>query len=62
MIRAMKQIPAFKDKQKERIFWESYDTTEYVNMISARNIHFPNLQKTKYESRHYLSCSFKSKV
>ena len=40
----LKPIPVFKNEAEEREFWESHDTTEYLDLSKARRVHFPNLK------------------
>ncbi len=42
----MKKIPDFKNEEEEREFWESHDSTEYLDWNKAQLIVFPNLKKT----------------
>lgn len=39
-----KKIPEFKTEAEERKFWESHDSTEYVDWSQARTASFPNLK------------------
>jgi predicted DNA binding CopG/RHH family protein len=43
---AFKQIPTFKSEDDERAFWETADSTEYVDWSKARPVRFPNLKPT----------------
>ncbi len=45
-MKATKTIPIFKDENEERIFWETHDATEYLEMSQAKRMRFPNLKKT----------------
>ncbi len=45
-MKATKTIPIFKDENEERIFWETHDATEYLEMSQAKRVRFPNLKKT----------------
>jgi len=45
-MKATKTIPTFKDENEERIFWETHDVTEYLDMSQAKRVRFPNLKKT----------------
>ena len=45
-MKATKTIPTFKDENEERIFWETHDATEYLEMSQAKRVRFPNLKKT----------------
>lgn len=44
--RQRKPIPSFRDEQEEREFWETHDTTEYVDWSRGRLVRFPNLKPT----------------
>jgi predicted DNA binding CopG/RHH family protein len=39
-----KKIPEFKTEAEEREFWESHDSTDYVDWSQARPASFPNLK------------------
>lgn len=40
----LKPIPEFESEAQEREFWETHDTTEYVDWSKARFVTFPNLK------------------
>ncbi|MCK5881737.1 MAG: BrnA antitoxin family protein [Sinobacterium sp.] len=40
----LKKIPAFKTEQAEREFWESHDSSEYLDLSKARRAVLPNLK------------------
>ena len=42
--RAPKAMPTFRNEAEERRFWETHDSTEYVDWSSARAVRFPNLK------------------
>lgn len=42
--RALKPIPEFSTEAAERRFWETHDSTEYVNWSQAQFVRFPNLK------------------
>jgi predicted DNA binding CopG/RHH family protein len=44
MPRRLKPVPKFASEAEERRFWESHDSTEYVDWTSARPVTFPNLR------------------
>ena len=44
MAQRLKPIPKFANEAQERRFWESHDTTEYVDWSRARSVSFPNLR------------------
>ncbi len=46
MARKLKAIPKFRTEREEREFWESHDSTEYVDWSKARRVRFPNLKPT----------------
>ena len=39
-----KKMPKFKSEAEERAFWESNDSTEYVDWKQAKRAQFPNLK------------------
>ena len=39
-----KPIPTFATEGQERKFWETHDTTDYVDWRHARRATFPNLK------------------
>jgi len=44
MKRALKPIPKFKTEAEERTFWETHDSTEYMDWSQAQRVRFPNLK------------------
>ena len=40
----LKKMPEFKIEAEERKFWETHDSTEYVDWSQARTASFPNLK------------------
>ncbi len=40
----LKEVPSFKSEQEERAFWETHDTTDYVDWSVAKVAVFPNLK------------------
>jgi predicted DNA binding CopG/RHH family protein len=42
----MKNIPVFKTEAEERIFWETHDSSDYLDWSRAGEVRFPNLKKT----------------
>jgi len=40
----MKKIPEFKNKDKEREFWSTHDSTDYIDWSKAKRVTFPNLK------------------
>lgn len=41
-----KKIPRFDSEAQERAFWESYDSTDYLDWSQARRAVLPNLKPT----------------
>jgi predicted DNA binding CopG/RHH family protein len=39
-----KRVPAFKNEAEERKFWESHDSSEYVDWNKAERARFSNLK------------------
>ena len=44
MNKRLKPIPKFSDEAAERKFWETHDSTEYVDWSKAQRARFPNLK------------------
>lgn len=44
MSKRKKAPPKFKTETEEREFWESHDSSEYVDWKAARNVRMPNLK------------------
>jgi predicted DNA binding CopG/RHH family protein len=40
----LKSIPAFKSGAEERKFWETHDSTDYIDWSKAERVRFPNLK------------------
>lgn len=40
----IKPVPAFKNATEERKFWESHDSTDYVDWSKAERVRLPNLK------------------
>jgi predicted DNA binding CopG/RHH family protein len=43
-MRKLKPIPKFRSEAEERRFWETHDSTDYVDWTQARRVRFPNLK------------------
>jgi predicted DNA binding CopG/RHH family protein len=41
-----KSIPKFRSEAEERRFWETHDSSDYVDWSKAQRLHFPNLKPT----------------
>jgi predicted DNA binding CopG/RHH family protein len=46
MNKTQKKVPDFKSEAEERAFWESHDSSEYLDWSKARSVSFPNLKPT----------------
>ena len=44
MSKALKPIPDFATEAEEREFWETHDSTEYLDWSKAIRVRFPNLK------------------
>ena len=42
----MKKIPKFDNEEQEKKFWESHDSTEFIDWRKAKRARFTNLKKT----------------
>ena len=47
MVRTLKPIPTFADEAEERRFWESHDSTAYLDWSKAQRVRMPNLKPTQ---------------
>jgi len=43
-MKKLKNIPKFKSKKEEKRFWQSADSTEYIDYSKAELSFFPNLK------------------
>jgi len=41
-----KRIPKFRNKDEERNFWASHDSTEYIDWSEAKDVTMPKLKPT----------------
>jgi hypothetical protein len=39
-----KSAPTFKTEAEERKFWETHDSTDYIDRSKAERVRFPNLK------------------
>jgi predicted DNA binding CopG/RHH family protein len=46
MNKQLKVIPEFANESEERTYWESHDSTEYLDWFKAKKTTFPNLKPT----------------
>jgi predicted DNA binding CopG/RHH family protein len=40
----IKSIPNFRSEAEERRFWETHDSSDYVDWSKAKRVRFPNLK------------------
>lgn len=45
-MKKLKKIPKFKTEDEEAEFWNTHDSTDYLDWSKARNVIFPNLKPT----------------
>ena len=43
-MKKFKKIPEFKNEDEEREFWDTHDSTEYIDWSKAKRVVFPNLK------------------
>ena len=46
MKKRLKKIPRFSSEEEERRFWETHDSSEYVDWTDAAPVVMPNLKPT----------------
>lgn len=46
MNKQLKPLPTFANEAEERSFWESHDSSEYMNWSKAQRVVLPNLKPT----------------
>jgi len=44
MSKQRKNIPSFKNEEEERVFWETHDSTDYLDWTKAQQVIMPNLK------------------
>ena len=44
MSKKLKPVPRFRNEAEEREFWETHDSSDYVDLSKARRVSFPNLK------------------
>jgi predicted DNA binding CopG/RHH family protein len=44
MNKKLRSIPHFGNEAEERKFWETHDSTEYLDWSKAQRVRFPNLK------------------
>lgn len=43
-MKKLKKLPKFKNVSEEAAFWQSHDSTAYINWADAKRASFPNLK------------------
>jgi predicted DNA binding CopG/RHH family protein len=46
MAKKLKQIPKFRTEDEEAEFWNTHDSTDYLDWSKAKHVIFPNLKPT----------------
>ena len=46
MNKQLKPIPQFSNEEAEQAFWESHDSTDYLDWSKAQSVVLPNLKPT----------------
>lgn len=46
MSKPLKAVPKFANEATEQAFWETHDSTEYVDWTKAQRVVMPNLKPT----------------
>ncbi len=46
MTKQIKTIPTFANEAEERTFWETHDSTDYLDWNKAQSVVLPNLKPT----------------
>jgi predicted DNA binding CopG/RHH family protein len=44
MKKKLKAVPRFRSEAEERRFWETHDSSEYVDWSKSKRVAFPNLK------------------
>ena len=44
MSKNLKTVPKFKSEAEERRFWETHDSSDYVDWSKAKRLRLPNLK------------------
>jgi predicted DNA binding CopG/RHH family protein len=46
MSKQLKTIPQFDNETEEQVFWETHDSTDYLDWTNAQQVVLPNLKPT----------------
>lgn len=44
MRKKLRPVPRFRSEAEERKFWETHDSTQYIDWTKARRVQLPNLK------------------
>jgi predicted DNA binding CopG/RHH family protein len=44
MNKKLKSVPKFRNEAEERRFWQTHDSSDYIDWTKATRVHFPNLK------------------
>lgn len=44
MTKALEPVPTFSSEAEERVFWQTHDSTDYLDWGKAQQVRFPNLK------------------
>jgi predicted DNA binding CopG/RHH family protein len=47
MNKKLKSIPKFRSEAEERRFWETHDSSEYIDWSKAEQVRFPKLKPSR---------------
>jgi predicted DNA binding CopG/RHH family protein len=61
-ISTLKTIPSFKSEKEEKKFWETHDSSEYINWRDAKKIAFPELKPSTQSISIRLPCSLLEEI
>ncbi|KKS63588.1 hypothetical protein A3A14_01495 [Candidatus Daviesbacteria bacterium RIFCSPLOWO2_01_FULL_43_38] len=45
-MKKLKRLPHFESEAEERKFWQTHDSTQYIDYSTAKRASFPNLKLT----------------
>ncbi|MEK7188225.1 MAG: BrnA antitoxin family protein [Patescibacteria group bacterium] len=60
--KTLKRIPNFKSEDEEIRFWDTHDSTDYIDWSKARYVIFPNLKLTRQPISLRVTTSLLAKV
>jgi len=51
MAKNLRPVPKFRSEAEERRFWQTHDSSDYVDWSKATRVRFPNLKRSKSDER-----------